>query len=314
MTRVFGLIGAPTAAGAHSPGVEKAPAALRDAGLLERLQAAGVSVRDHGDLPLEPFRLDRDHPRAQNVARVAAAARAVAARCDDVLGAGELPLVLGGDCTIVLGALAAAVERALPAADDVGLVYLDAHPDLNTPEAVLQGALDWMGMAHVLGVPGSVSELATLGPRVPLLAWEQVAFLSVVETELTEVERSLLAEHEPLQFSATRVMAHARETAQTVARALGERVSSFFVHFDVDALDFAQFPIADNAYQRNQGLSLDVAAEVVGVLAASPSFRGLVLTEVNPDHSAGQGPVLEEFCGRLGEALAGSPVRSQGAP
>ena len=97
----------------------------------------------------------------------------------------------------------------------------------------------------------------------------------------------------------------ARETASLVARALAERVHTFFVHVDVDALDFAQSPIADNAYLRNQGLSLDDLMEAVSALAAHPAFGGLVVAQVNPDHAAGQGPVLEEFCDRLGRALAG---------
>jgi arginase len=305
--RRFSLIGAPTAAGAHSPGIEKAPAALRAAGLVERLRAAGLTVTDRGDLPVEPFRLDRDHPRAQNAGRVAAFAREVAQRTRDALQAGELPLVVGGDCTIVLGALAALVERALAGGPDVGLVYLDAHPDLNTPEAVFQGALDWMGMAHVLAVPGAVTELVELGPRVPLLAWDKVAFLSFVESEVTETERILLDEREPLQYGATRVVGRPRETAQIVARALTERVPRFLVHLDVDALDFAQFPIADNAYQRNQGLSLDEAMEALTVLAGHTAFAGLVLTQVNPDHTAGQGPLLEELCDGLAAALAAAP-------
>ena len=311
--RVIGLIGAPTAAGAHSPGIEKAPAALRAAGLLERLRAAGLTVHDRGDLPVEPFRLDREHPRAPNAARVAHVARAVSGLVGDALRVGERPLVVGGDCTILLGVLAAAAEassdaagagRAVGRGADVGLVYVDTHPDLNTPDSA-NGALDWMGTAHALAVPGSVPELVGLGPRGPLLAWDRVAFLSYVPSETTEAEWRLLKEHEPLQYAATQVAGRARETASLVARALADRVRTFFVHVDVDALDFAQFPIADNAYLRNQGLTLDDLTETLSVLAAHPAFGGLIVAQINPDHAAGQGPVIEEFCDRLGRALSG---------
>lgn len=300
MKRPFALIGVPSAAGAHSAGVEKAPAALRAAGLVERLRGAGLEVSDHGSLPLVPFRLDREHPRAQNVGLVAEVARGLERRVRYMTETGELPLVIGGDCTILLGALAGHEAR-----EGVGVVYLDAHPDLNTPGNVAQGALDWMGMAHALGVPGALPELVHVGARDPLLTWGRVVFLSYVESATTPGELLLLDQHRPLVYPSAVVARRARDVATVAARALEQRVDRFIVHFDVDALDFVQFPIADNAYQRNEGLSLDDAMEALAALAASAGFGGLVLTEVNPDHAAGQGPLLEEFADRLGRALAG---------
>jgi arginase len=302
--RVFGLLGAPTAAGAHSPGVEKGPAALRAAGLLERLRDAGLTVHDRGDLPVEPFRLDRAHPRAPNGRRVAKVARAVADRAGSALRTGELPLIVGGDCTVLLGVLAAAQgDHVTVTRTTAGVVYLDSHPDLNTP-GTASGALDWMGMAHAMAVPGALRELVELGSRAPLLAWHEATFLSYVPSELTEAERLLLDEHRPLQYPYDQVAGRARESAALAAGSLADRVDAFFVHLDVDVLDFAQFPIADNAYLRNQGLSIEDLTEALGALAAHPAFAGLVVAQVNPDHAAGQGTVLEEFCDRLAAALS----------
>ncbi len=300
MTQTVGLLGVPTAAGAHSPGIEKAPAALRAAGLVERLRAAGLSVEDHGDLPVTRFRMDREHRTAQNAGLVADVARDVARHTRDVLAAGELPLIVGGDCTILIGALAGFVAEGV----DVAAVYLDGHPDLNTPAGVAQGALDWMGMAHVLGVPGSEPVLSELGPRVPLLTWDKVAFVSYIATEVTEAEQALLDEHRPLAYEAAAVAGHGDEVAGEVASSLAERAETFLVHFDVDVLDFVEFPIADNAYVRNMGLTLVGAMGVLAGLTASPAFGGLVVTQVNPDHAAGQGPLLEEFGDRLAASLA----------
>ncbi|HMK92351.1 MAG TPA: arginase family protein, partial [Thermoleophilia bacterium] len=72
------LLGAPTAAGAHSPGQERAPALQREAGLADRLARAGLAVDDLGDLPVAPFVVDRTERRAQNSSAVTAVARAVA--------------------------------------------------------------------------------------------------------------------------------------------------------------------------------------------------------------------------------------------
>ena len=185
MPRTLGLIGVPSSAGAHSPGQEKAPAALRGAGLGERLEAVGLRVVDRGDLPRVRWRPDRAHPRRQNLGIVVDVARGVAERVEQSLGGGETPLVIGGDCTVELGVLAGALSHG----EEVGLLYFDAHPDLNTPDSVAYGALDWMGMAHALGEPGAIEELSRVGPRFPLLTDDRVFFFGYVPHELTEHER-----------------------------------------------------------------------------------------------------------------------------
>ena|SRR5258708_21641778 len=106
VTRTIALIGVPSSAGAHWPGQEKAPQYLRRAGLVERLAAAGVPVVDHGDLPVVRFSPDRAHPKQQNLARVVDIATQTAEQVEAALQRQEMPLVLGGDCTIALGVIA----------------------------------------------------------------------------------------------------------------------------------------------------------------------------------------------------------------
>src|SRR5437764_15042100 len=95
--RTLDVIGVPSSAGAHGPGQEKAPAALRDAGLISRLVAAGVSLEDHGDLPLERFRPDPQNRHRQNLARVREVADGVANAVERSVAAGHLPTILGGE-------------------------------------------------------------------------------------------------------------------------------------------------------------------------------------------------------------------------
>ncbi len=137
--RRVGLIGVPSSAGAHWPGQEKAPGVLRGAGLVERLESAGCAVVDHGDLPRFRFRPDSGHP--QNLAAVIEVARSVAERVEGALGDGEIPLVIGGDCTIELGVLCG----FLRAGEDPALLYLDGGLDLRTPTDNPTGILDSMG-------------------------------------------------------------------------------------------------------------------------------------------------------------------------
>ena len=160
--RTIGVIGAPSSAGAYAPGQEQTPQALRDTGLLRDLADRGVAVNDRGDTPHWRWVPDRASPRAQNVDAVAATTEAVADAVAASLAAGERALVLGGDCSVGLGAV-----RALAATPGYGLLYLDMHGDMNTPESTRDGALDWMGVAHLLGLDDTVPALVPTEPLPP---------------------------------------------------------------------------------------------------------------------------------------------------
>jgi len=126
---------------------------------------------------------------AQNLPAVAAIARDVAGRVDAALAEGGIPLVIGGDCTIEVGVLSGFVRHG---EDDIALLCMDAHADLNVPASVRYGALDWMGMAHILGVEGATWELSHSGPRVPLLADDKVVYFGLIPDELTPWERAVV--------------------------------------------------------------------------------------------------------------------------
>ena len=97
--------------------------------------------------------------------------------------------MLGGDCTVGVGTVAGAVA----AGADPRLVYLDLHPDLNTPDSVPDGALDWMGVAHMLDVEGADERLAGAGPRRPLLRDDDLVLLGTGPEQCTAAERDAIA-------------------------------------------------------------------------------------------------------------------------
>jgi arginase len=294
---VIALIGAPTSAGAFAPGQEDAPAALRAAGLVEALRADGRAVDDRGDTPLFRWRVDHDEPRAMNAGAVVETVRAVAARVHDAVRAGELPLVLGGDCTVGVGTMAGAV-----AADaDPRLIYLDLHPDLNTPDSVPDGALDWMGVAHMLDVDGADDRLAAAGPRRPLLRDDDLVLLGAGPEQCTAAERERIAERDlrPIGVDAL------RSDPGAAARAALERATAggrrFLVHFDVDTIDFSDVPLSENT-GRGIGVGFDAALAALDVLLEHDALLGLTVTELNPHHGASDGSDVA----RLALALAGT--------
>jgi arginase len=291
------LLGVPTSAGAFTPGQERAPAALREAGLVDALTQRGVEVRDLGDSAVWRWRPDRERPRAQNLGAVTEIARETGARVQAALGDGPL-LVLGGDCSIELGTLAGHLAHR----ESVGLVYLDLHPDLNTPESVVEGTFDWMGMAHALGVKGAEPELVGIGPRTPLLQDDQVLFLAYGPERARPFELDQIIRRGMAAIPVDEV-ADDPEAAAGRALDFAARFDRLLVHFDVDVIDFNDAQLSEDAV-RGDGLTLEAAMRVLAVLTASERLSAVTVTELNPFHGDEEGRTLRRFVDMLADCLA----------
>ena len=289
----------PTSAGAYAPGQERAPRALREAGLIDQLRTAGFEVRDHGDCEHWRWRPDREHRRAQNAGKVTEIVRETAARVADSRSSGEVTLVLGGDCTIGIGSVAGHIGSD----PRLGLVYFDMHADLNVPASVPDGALDWMGMAHMLGEGGAVPELVGVCPRAPLLESEQVLVFGWEADQATAFEREVLERRGISVVPAEQVAADPESAASRSLETLAGRCESLLVHFDVDAIDFTDFPLSENT-GRNRGLAYETAMRALGGLLASPRLMGLTITELNPDHTEDGARSVKRFATDLASALS----------
>ncbi len=294
------IIGAPSSAGAYAPGQEKAPAALRAAGLLEFLSAGGITVDDLGDIAGFRWRADKANPRAMNADAVATVAKATAERVASALAADAAVLVLGGDCTVELGTVAGALQ----ATQSIGVVYIDLDTDLNTPESTQDGALDWMGVAHMLGLEGAVPELAALGPRVPMLRPEQVLFFASDNVE--PFERQVIEERGIAEVRLAEVAAGPARAAEAVATGWARQFERLLVHLDLDVLDFVDMQLAENN-RRNVGLRFDQLMAALRPLLCAPNWAALTVSELNPDHGESDGSTLRTFAEALADALAASP-------
>jgi arginase len=301
----LGVIGVPTSAGAFAPGQEQAPGALRAAGLLGSLREAGAAVHDHGDREVWRWRPDRQNRRAQNIAAVVEIVSDTARRVADAASAGEFTLVLGGDCTVGIGTVVGHVVTA----ERVGLVYFDTHADLNVPSSVREGALDWMGMAHMLGETGARPELASVGPRVPLLDASQVVLFAWGPDQATEFEREVIQRRKLSVTPVDEVAADPGRAADRALAVLEEHCDRILVHFDVDVIDFTDVPLSEN-WGRNEGLAYDTTMRALRVLLASRRLAGLTITELNPDHAEQGAGSIDRFVASVTERLATGVVRS----
>jgi arginase len=294
------IIGAPTSAGAYAPGQEKAPETLREAGLLEFLGTRNVTVHDRGDVPSFRWRADAANPHAMNAGTVAKVATDVANHVSSALSENAAVLVLGGDCTVELGTVAG----ALTGTESIGLVYIDGDTDLNTPKSTEDGALDWMGVAHMLGVKDSIPELINLGPRAPLLEPDQIHFFA--NSNSKTFERLFIEEHNIAEVKLEDVDIDPAGAAQTVVDGWAKRFERLLIHLDVDVLDYLDFPLAENS-RRNIGLRFDQLMAALRVFLQAPNWTTLTVSEVNPDHGESDGSTLRIFAVALADALGSSP-------
>ncbi len=294
------IIGAATSAGTHHAGQEQAPDALRAGGFLDRLAAAGLRVTDHGNVVSETFRVDHAGGPVRNLAATVRAARAVADLVEHLAREDAPLIVLGGDCTITLGVLAG-LQRLEP---DTGLAYFDGDADLGTPGDD-SGILDAMGISHLLGL--AETELTTLFARRPPPALQRLAMLGYDETDPSSYRRPVFdARPELTRYPDHAVRADPVGCARGALAALAE-APRLIVHFDVDAVDSGDLPLA-NFPHYGTGVPLDVAQQVLSVLFAAPALSAVVLTEVNPGYDP-DGYSLRRYLDAVTEALISGLAR-----
>jgi arginase len=298
----LGLIGVPSSAGAHGPGQEKAPSALRKAGLLGALREAGLDVEDLGDLPVARFTADRANRKRQSQSRVVRVARQVADKVAAAVESDLVPLVLGGDCTITLGVVAGLL-RGQP---DLGLIYFDGDADLTTPDTSRSGIFDSMGVSHLIGEGDP--ELAHLGPRFPLLPPDRIVLFGFHPYDLEPEESRRLQTSAMLQYPVTSLDDRPVDFAAEARARLEERARGIAVHFDVDVMDSAEIPLAD--WPHYDALAFGDAMHCLSVFVGTPKLAALVVTEINPDNDP-EGLLVRQFVDAFVDALR--PVAANAA-
>ena len=272
MTRgQIAVFGVPSAAGASKPGTERAPFALREAGLLPALRALGAPVVNLSDLSLFPYRDDTGP--ARNAEGVACAARAAADEMGRALGEGFV-VVLGGDCSLVAGTLAGA-RAAL--GQPVGLVYLDANADLNTPETSPSGLMSGMALSLALG--RGPQAVVSAGGEAPAVRPEHVALLGFRELDPGE-QRPLGDLGLALPGSAARRLGM-RSAAALALDGVGNEDGPIVVHLDVDVVDPLEMP-AKGILTEGAALSLAEVSDLVTAFLASPRVVAIEVMEYDP--------------------------------
>ncbi len=268
------LIGAPSSAAAFLPGSEKAPAALRAAGLVERLQSAGFEVIDHGDCAPRMFAEDDEHRRARNVNEIVADLTDLKAHAEVAVKSGALVLVLGGDCAQTIGLLTAARRYY----KHLNLLWMDRDADLNTPASTPSGRIDGMVVAGIIGK--GAPELVRFWGEPPLVR-EPDIYLFGVE-RLDPPEQEFLAKSPMRHILAADIQRKsAAAAAKDVLAHLHADSREYVVHLDTDLISNAEFPGVN--VPAEGGLPLSDVRAALTEAARSTFLVGLTITQYNPD-------------------------------
>ena len=268
------LLGSATSAAALRAGHERAPAALRAAGLIDRLKAAGFDVTDLGDTATQVFQPDDEHPRARNVSAVLKSLNDLRPRVEVAVKSGALPLILSGDCISVLATIAGARRYHR----NVSLIYMDRDADLNLPATTLSGCIDGMVISHVIG--RGAPELIRFWGEPPLVREPDVALFGFERLDPPEEQylvSSPLRRHPALEITAVGGAAAAQVALERVHAAKHE----FVLHFDVDVISSQEFRATN--FPGEGGLSLSDVREALRVFAAQPNLAAIEVAAYNPD-------------------------------
>ncbi len=272
------VIGVPIDLGAGRRGVDMGPSALRIAGLYERLTKLGYEVGDAGDVRAHiPETADPGNPHARFLDEIARVSAEVAGLVRDALDGGAVPLVLGGDHSITMGSVTGSAGWARARAQEIGLLWFDAHADMNTPDTTPSGNVHGMPLAVALGSGDpSVVELGGWSPKV---APEKTVLIGA-----RDVDR---AEHPLIRESGIRVFTMREIDEIGIVGVLEEALAivsdgtaGFHVSWDMDFMDpnYAPgvgTPVKGGVDYREGHLALEIVSDTDGMIAMD-------LVETNP--------------------------------
>ena len=272
------IIGVPLDLGGNRRGTDMGPSAFRIAGIREKLAAMGRTVVDKGDIltPIPEIKGPGDlHKRyVKDIARVCQKLYQTALASFDE---GALPLVLGGDHSLSAGSVAAAAAFRARLGTKVGLIWVDAHGDMNRPDTSDSGNVHGMPLAALLGA--EPAELARIGGESPAIDAANTVLVGI--RNLDEIEKQLVRDSKVHVFTMKDI--DRMGISQVMERALalaGDGTAGVHVSFDLDVCDPSIAPGVGTPVKG--GLDYREAHVVMEMVAESGKLTSLDLVEVNP--------------------------------
>jgi arginase len=278
LPRPVHVIGVPLDLGGGRRGVDMGPSAFRIAGLGERLTRLGYPIRDRGDLsvPIPEMRHEGD-TRKRYVDDIATVCTALYETARKSLNEGALPIVLGGDHSLAAGSVAASASWARERGGKIGLIWVDAHGDMNSPASSASGNVHGMPLGALLG--SEPSELANIGGFAPKIEPEHTVLIGVRNLDEEEKERVRASRIHVFTMNDIDRAGIFSVIELAISRAERDTIG-IHVSFDLDVCDPAIAPGVGTPVKG--GLDYREGHMVMEVLADSGRLLALDMVEVNP--------------------------------
>ena len=267
------IIGVPMDLGQNRRGVDMGPSAIRYAGVVERLQDLGHSVDDVGDIAIGRREISQN-TKLRNLEEVVAANTILANRVHDIIGEGNFPIVLGGDHSIAIGTLAGLADQY----ENLGVIWYDAHADLNTAETSPSGNIHGMPLAVSIGL--GHEELVNIRDFAPKIKPENVVIIGARSVD--PGERELIKEKGIKVFSMHEIdkLGMSEVMTQAIQYFKDRKVDGVHLSLDLDGLDplytpGVGTPVAGGITYRESHLAMEM-------LYASDMITSAEFVEVNP--------------------------------
>ncbi|MDR3752607.1 MAG: arginase [Terracidiphilus sp.] len=301
-SRAVEVIGVPLDLGQQRRGVDMGPSALRVAGLAAKLEALGLTVRDRGNVPVPGAEMmDRGDAKARFLVQIARCDRTVAQWVDEALARQATPVVLGGDHSLAAGSIAGVASHFRAQQKTIGLIWIDAHTDINTPDTSTSGNVHGMPLAALLGLgPAALSDLLDWSPKVSAAQTVLVGIRDIDAIERDNVRRAgvtVFTMRDIDEKGLRTVMERAIEIASN-------GTAGYHVSMDMDWVDPEEAPgvgtpVPGGATYREAHLAMEILADHGGML-------GLDIVEVNPildEHNRTAELAVQLICSAFGKKI-----------
>ena len=272
------IIGVPLDLGGNRRGTDMGPSAFRIAGIADQLAKLGMQVTDKGDIEAPiPEKKGAGDPRKKYVKEIAKVCQRVYHSSLESFAAGAMPIVLGGDHSLGAGSVAAAAAHLRKSNKPLGLIWVDAHADMNNPGSSESGNVHGMPLAALLGA--EPAELANFVPDPPAVLAKHTVLVGI--RNLDDVEKSLVRGSRVHVFTMKDIdrlgIGEVMERAIAIA---SKGTGGFHVSYDLDACDPQVAPGVGTPVKG--GLSYREAHVVMESVAESGRLTSFDLVEVNP--------------------------------
>jgi len=272
------ILGAPLDFGAGRRGVDMGPSALRLAGLNGKLQGMGFTVRDLGNVAVaQQETIDEGSAQAKYLGPIAQCCAELARTVCDVVEKGQFPLVLGGDHSVGVGTVAGVSNAFRKQNKNVGVIWIDAHADMNTPEITPSGNVHGMPLASCLG--RGPHELTHILGYAPKMNGRNTVLIGLRDVD--ERERAVVRDLDVVAFTMRDIdELGLRKIMELAIAAACDGTAGFHLSLDMDAVDPDEAPGVGTPVRG--GMSYREAHLSMEMICDSSSMLSMEIVEVNP--------------------------------